>query len=220
MPFSPFIGVNQHENSVVFACALVTRDYVESFDWVFAKFLKCMGRASSVILTDQKRAIVNAIKKIFPNTHHRLCLWHILKNASKNMGKHPLWNDISSDLNLAVHDNLDVHDFEIAWKEMVRKYGIQKSSWVTESYLIRESWIPAYWRGIFCAGMSSTHRSEQQNRFFKTYVNGRTTLRQFAKKVEEALKLKVEEETANNHSYTEKPYKIECNLFVEQVFHK
>ncbi|XP_074278685.1 protein FAR1-RELATED SEQUENCE 5-like [Silene latifolia] len=103
---------------------------------------------------------------------------------------------------------------------MVRKYGIEKCSWVMESYLIRESWVPAYWRGIFCAGMSSTQRSEQQNRFFKTYVNGRTTLTQFAQKIEEALKLKVEEETANNHDCTEKPYKIECNLLVEQVFHK
>ncbi|XP_074302864.1 protein FAR1-RELATED SEQUENCE 5-like [Silene latifolia] len=179
-----------------------------------------MGKAPSVILTDQERAIGNAIKKIFPNTHHRLCLWHILKNAGKNLGKHPLWNDISSDLNLAVHDSLEVHDFEIAWKEMVRKYGIEKCSWVKESYLIRESWVPAYWRGIFCAGMSSTQRSEQQNRYFKSYVNGRTTLSQFAKKIEEALKLKVEEETANNHDCTEKPYKIECNLLVEQVFHK
>ncbi|XP_074315677.1 protein FAR1-RELATED SEQUENCE 5-like [Silene latifolia] len=192
MPFSPFIGVNQHGNSIAFACALVTRDYEECFEWVFAKFLECMGKAPSVILTDQERAI----------------------------GKHPLWNDISSDLNLAVHDSLEVHDFEIAWKEMVRKYGIEKCSWVTESYLIRESWVPAYWRGAFCAGMSSTQRSEQQNRFFKTYVNGRTTLSQFAQKIEEALKLKVEEETANNHDCTEKPYKIECNLLVEQVFHK
>ncbi|XP_074297006.1 protein FAR1-RELATED SEQUENCE 5-like [Silene latifolia] len=176
MPFSPFIGVNQHGNSIAFACALVTRDYEESFEWVFAKFLECMGKAPSLILTDQERAIV--------------------------------------------HDSLEVHDFEIAWKEMVRKYGIEKCSWVTESYLIVESWVPAYWRGIFCAGMSSTQRSEQQNRFFKTYVNGRTTLSQFAQKIEEALKLKVEEETANNHDCTEKPYKIECNLLVEQVFHK
>ncbi|XP_074315127.1 protein FAR1-RELATED SEQUENCE 5-like [Silene latifolia] len=142
MPFSPFIGVNQHGNSIAFACALVTRDYEESFEWVFAKFLECMGKAPSVILTDQERAIGNAIKKIFPNTHHRLCLWHILKNAGKNLGKHPLWNDISSDLNLAVHDSLEVHDFEIAGKEMVRKYGIEKCSWVMESYLIRESWVP------------------------------------------------------------------------------
>ncbi|XP_074266191.1 protein FAR1-RELATED SEQUENCE 5-like [Silene latifolia] len=220
MPFSTFIGVNQHGNSIVFACALVTRDYEESFEWVFAKFLECMGKAPSVILTDQERAIGNVIKKIFPNTHHRLCLWHILKNAGKNLGKHPLWNDISSDLNLAVHDSLEVHDFEIAWKEMVHKYGIEKCPWVIESYLIRESWVPAYWRGIFCAGMSSTQRSEQQNRYFKSYVNGRTTLSHFAKKIEETLKLKVEEETANNHDCTEKPYKIECNLLVEQVFHK
>ncbi|XP_074271081.1 protein FAR1-RELATED SEQUENCE 5-like [Silene latifolia] len=129
MPFFPFIGVNQHGNSVVFACALVTRDYEESFEWVFAKFLERIGRAPSVILTDQERAI--------------------------------------------------------------------------ESYLIRESWVPAYWRGIFCAGMSSTQRSEKQNRFFKTYVNGRITLSQFAKKIEEALKLKV-----FHKLYTKKIYKL------------
>ncbi|XP_074267224.1 protein FAR1-RELATED SEQUENCE 5-like [Silene latifolia] len=57
MPFSPFIGVNQHGNSIVFACALVTRDYEESFEWVFAKFLECMGKAPSVILMTRKEQL-------------------------------------------------------------------------------------------------------------------------------------------------------------------
>ncbi|XP_074266800.1 protein FAR1-RELATED SEQUENCE 5-like [Silene latifolia] len=117
MPFSPFIGVNQYGNSIVFACALVTRDYEESFEWVFAKFLECMGKAPSVIF-DQERAIGNAIKKSSPTLTTGSPLAHIEKSLVK-MGKHPLWNDISSDLNLAVHDSLEVHDFEIAWKEMV-----------------------------------------------------------------------------------------------------
>ncbi|XP_074267304.1 protein FAR1-RELATED SEQUENCE 5-like [Silene latifolia] len=84
IPFSPFIGVNQHGNSIAFTCALVTRDYEESFEWVFAKFLECMGKAPSVILTDQERAIGNAIKKNLPkHSPQALPLAHIEKSLVK-----------------------------------------------------------------------------------------------------------------------------------------
>ena len=44
------------------------------------------GKHPSTIFTDQDAAIAAAIAFVFPNTRHRLCLWHIYLNAAKHLG--------------------------------------------------------------------------------------------------------------------------------------
>ena len=58
----------------------------ESFVWLFKTFLKEMGdRHPITIFTDQALAISNAIKQVFPNTKHRLCMWHLSENAGRHL---------------------------------------------------------------------------------------------------------------------------------------
>ena len=42
IPLAVFVGVNNHLQSVIFGVALMGDESEESFDWVFATFLKCM----------------------------------------------------------------------------------------------------------------------------------------------------------------------------------
>jgi hypothetical protein len=52
MPLSVFVGVNHHLQSMVFICALIKDESVESFVWIFETFLKCMkGKHPTIILT-------------------------------------------------------------------------------------------------------------------------------------------------------------------------
>ena len=51
----------------------------------------------------------------------------------------------------------------------------------------REKWIPAYLRRSFCAGMSTTQRSESMNKFFKGYVRSSTMISDFVCQYEKAL---------------------------------
>ncbi|KAK9706866.1 hypothetical protein RND81_07G157200 [Saponaria officinalis] len=120
----------------------------------------------------------------------------------------------------AVHDSLELEDFDGAWKEMVEKYSFHNNAWVKESYEIRSRWVPAYWRATFCVEMSSTQRSEQQNRFFKSFVNARTGLRMFIEQFDGALRSKVEEEKQNNFACVDRPLRCEKSILVEDVFHK
>ncbi|KAF5458998.1 hypothetical protein F2P56_022990 [Juglans regia] len=47
----------------------------------------CMdGIAPKAIITDQDRAMKNAIKIVFPESRHRFCLWHILKKVPEKLG--------------------------------------------------------------------------------------------------------------------------------------
>jgi zinc finger SWIM domain-containing protein 3 len=43
------------------------------------------GNHPSIIFTNQDAAMAGAITYVFPNTSHRLCLWHIYLNASKHL---------------------------------------------------------------------------------------------------------------------------------------
>ena len=48
MPFVPFTGVNYHHQSVMFGCALLVNETVESYTWLLKTWLEAMlGRAPS-----------------------------------------------------------------------------------------------------------------------------------------------------------------------------
>jgi len=72
----------------------------------------------------------NAIKKIFPNAHHRLCAWHLLRNASSNIGI----PEVMSYLKKCMLGDLEVNAFERLWAEMVQKFGLEDNNWIHEMY--------------------------------------------------------------------------------------
>ncbi|XP_022871194.1 protein FAR1-RELATED SEQUENCE 9-like [Olea europaea var. sylvestris] len=73
MPFAPFVGVNHHRQLTLLGCDLVSNEDTNTFVWLFKTWLKCMGdKAPHGIITDQDRAMQNAIEIVFPNTKHRL----------------------------------------------------------------------------------------------------------------------------------------------------
>jgi len=87
MPFGIFSGVNNYDQSVCFAGALMTSETAESFVWIFESFLKLVNNHSpGVLLTDDK-GISSAFNQTFAlfGSTHRLCLWHLFKNVMKNL---------------------------------------------------------------------------------------------------------------------------------------
>ncbi|KAL2934977.1 Protein FAR1-RELATED SEQUENCE 5 [Bienertia sinuspersici] len=220
MPFAPFVGVSHHGKSIVFATTLLSHDDMETLVWVFNQWLKCMGNPPKGILTDQCKATGKVVESVFVGVPHRLCLWHILQNASRNLGKLSKWNEIEEALRNVVHDTLDPDEFDEAWGLMVEKFGIHDNAWLKETYEIRRRWAPTYWRSTFWAGMSSTRRSEGINRFFKGFVSVETGLIQFKRQYEAALKGKVEEEKLLNFNSTHKPPICDKDMIVQYVFQK
>ncbi|KAL7598596.1 hypothetical protein Lser_V15G25873 [Lactuca serriola] len=86
MSFAPFVRVNQHGQSILFGRALLENEKEETFEWLFENFLKCMfGKFPKASITDQDKAMGNAIKKVFPQTRHRFCAWHIKKHESEHL---------------------------------------------------------------------------------------------------------------------------------------
>jgi hypothetical protein len=43
MPFAPLLGANHHKQTVIFGCALLFNEIIESFVWLFETFLTTMS---------------------------------------------------------------------------------------------------------------------------------------------------------------------------------
>lgn len=82
MPFVPFTRVNHHHQSVMFGCALLVNETINSYVWLLETWLEAMdGRAPSVIITDRDESVPKAIKQVCPTTTHHLCMWHIFQKV-------------------------------------------------------------------------------------------------------------------------------------------
>ncbi|KAK3182981.1 hypothetical protein Dsin_030267 [Dipteronia sinensis] len=77
MIFAPFVGVNNHGQTIIFACSLLSDETCDSFVWLLEQFNKVMsGGPPKMIITDQDPAITKAISQTLPNTFHRPELFH------------------------------------------------------------------------------------------------------------------------------------------------
>ena len=88
MSCAPFIGINNHGQSIQFGCGFVRNELKENFVWLFNTFLHAMGGvAPKNIITDQDFAMRSAIDEVFLNIIHRNCRWHIMKKEQEKLGK-------------------------------------------------------------------------------------------------------------------------------------
>ncbi|KAJ3692024.1 hypothetical protein LUZ60_012374 [Juncus effusus] len=178
MSFAPFVGVNHHGQSVLLGCGLISHEDTESFCWLFKTWMKCMwGCAPPAIITDQCMAMKNAIEKIFPNSRHRWCIWHIMKKKSEKLGRCEGYDSFSRLMQNVVYNSLTIDEFEIGWDSFIKEYKLENNEWLKALYLERKRWVPVFVKDIFWAGMSSIQRSESMNHFFDNYINSRTTLK-------------------------------------------
>ena len=77
-PLVVLVGVNHHHQTVVFGCALLIDESVGTYEWVLETFLEAMMNKRPIsVITDGDKAMRKAIKKVLPDTCHRLCSWHL-----------------------------------------------------------------------------------------------------------------------------------------------
>lgn len=133
------------------------------------------GKSSASVITDGDLAMKNVIRKVFPNAHHRLCAWHLLRNATSNV-KNP--NFVSRFRHCMLGD-FDVEEFNRRWDKLVADFGLEENVWVLELYEKRRMWATAYIRGNFFAGFRTTSRCEGLHSEFGKYVNYRNNLVEF-----------------------------------------
>ncbi|XP_066161928.1 protein FAR1-RELATED SEQUENCE 5 [Oryza sativa Japonica Group] len=179
---------------------LANRDErAESFEWLFKTFLKCMGgKAPMCILTDEDPAMASAIREVLKNTIHRLCRWHVLKKYKKQLGvlyemfKH---RNFKEKLHFVINHPLTPSEFVAAWKDLVEEFELQGCEVMENLYNLRAEWIPAYFKQIYYARMTSTQRSESVNHMVKTgYLKELTALHRVAAEMNRCIQMRKQKE--------------------------
>jgi hypothetical protein len=145
----------------------------------------------------------SAVRSIFPDPVHRFCMWHIMEKMPEMIGP-PTNKDqrFSSTLNGCVWGSETGEEFEMRWNAIVVVNGLQENDWLANRYEIRRSWIPAYFMGIFLAGLlRTTLRSESSNSFFNRFIHQKLSFVEFWLRFDTALECqRYEELKADNIS--------------------
>ncbi|GKC71053.1 FAR1-related sequence 5-like protein [Tanacetum coccineum] len=144
-PFSPIVGVNHHGQSMIFGGALLENEKEETFKWIFKQFLKCMfNKCPSAIITDQDKAICNAIKQSVMQVRYS-----DFQEAFKQ------W--VKSDT---------VEDFESQWVVLRDKYNLETSNWMMEIFVNSKTMLNEF--VIQFDKAVDTQRAAEEDEDFKT----------------------------------------------------
>ncbi|KAJ1410225.1 MULE transposase domain [Sesbania bispinosa] len=112
LPIVIFPRVNNHNCTTKFATAVVANECEETYVWLLEQLSKAIkGKHPSDIITDGDVAMKNAIKRVFPFEHHRLCGWHLLRNETSNVHI----PKFTAEFERCMLVDYDVEEFEENW---------------------------------------------------------------------------------------------------------
>ncbi|KAL0924201.1 hypothetical protein M5K25_005012 [Dendrobium thyrsiflorum] len=189
LPIAQFIGVNHHKQLVVFGSALLLDETTESFVWLFRTFMAAMsGCQPKTILTDQCAAIDRAVVMTLPNSFHRLCLWHILQNAAKNLSHlYSSDSNFQKDFKFYIYECSSEEDFHSGWITLLNKYDLAGNSYLDDLFGAREKWASVYNGNTFCASMITLEWSDIMKKHFRKYFNRKLSLSKFIEQYSKSL---------------------------------
>ncbi|KAK4601355.1 hypothetical protein RGQ29_010777 [Quercus rubra] len=186
---APFVGVNHHWKNVLFGCAFLLDETTASFTWLFETFMESMGNQKpKTIFTDQCQAMKNAIRVVLPDTCHRLCLWHISKNAAENLPRHYGNPEFKSRFNKILYNCETKIEFQSCWDALLRDYNLVGNKWLSTLYENRERWCSVFSHNIFSCRMKASSRSESTNNVFQHMASKTMRLTEFVHEYEKASK--------------------------------
>ena len=152
MPFIPFVGLNHHRQTIVFACATVSNETEATYKWLLKTFLKAMyQKMPNGVITDGDAAMINAVAKVFVGVWHRVCSWHIEKNMKKHLPDE-CYNEFRTMLYYTTTEQI----FEERWRAFIQKHQTKLTNdWVKRVYARKRLWAAAYLADGYFLGMLS-----------------------------------------------------------------
>ncbi|XP_020231066.1 protein FAR1-RELATED SEQUENCE 5 [Cajanus cajan] len=224
-PLVIFSGKNHHGQTVIFGASLISDETTDTYKWVLEAFLEAMSlQQPKGVVTDGDGAMREAIRQVFPMATHRLCAWHLQKNACQNVKNCKFLADFKK----AMYGKFTPEKFETFWKEMVSKNQLEGNNWILQTYEKRCMWANAYLRDKFFAGIKTTSLCEGVNNCIKTYVRRKNSMVELLHNLEQSLRdYRYNELIADFNSFYTEPVlttslqKIEkqaAKLYTQHVF--
>ncbi|KAE8731248.1 hypothetical protein F3Y22_tig00002840pilonHSYRG00800 [Hibiscus syriacus] len=205
-PIMPIVGVNRHHNTIMFATAIIADETSQTFEWVLQKFLEVMMNKSPIsVVTDGDRAMQRAIKSVIPNAKHKLCSWHLSRNAQANIGDPKFTAAFSK----CMVSWWTIDEFDIQWRSFVSEFNVEKHPWVIEKGNTRHLWAQAYLTGHFFVNIRSTQRCESMNASLAIALKHKKTYLDVVRTIEDGIsRMNLNELKADYLSSQTKPFQI------------
>lgn len=103
-----------------------------------------------------------------------------------------------------MHELLDeivsIPEFETRWALLVEEYGLSDNDFLQRAYDNRAMWAKPYFTKTFCAGMTSTQRSESANHLLKTYIPRGAPMHLFVSQYNRMITDREGEEAREDHT--------------------
>jgi len=174
MPFVPFVGVNHHRSTVVFGCGIISHETSEAYEWMLRTLSLAMGQKHPIsVITNGDLAMQKAIRVVWPNSNHRLCVFHVEQNISRHLHN----DEVKAKFKGLLYDRCSVDEIEIKWELFLVKHKVKsEESWLHQMYQMRKLCCDAYQVGHCFLGMRSNQRSESLNAMLHEHLDGKMTL--------------------------------------------
>ncbi|KAJ1695496.1 hypothetical protein LUZ63_012195 [Rhynchospora breviuscula] len=224
-----FVGFNHLREIVIFGAALMCDQNIESFEWVFTKFLEAHGGKKCITMfTDQDAAIASALEKIMPDTKHGLCTWHINKNCVKHLSKlNDEDNHITKKFNACLYKYEEEKKFEDAINFLMEQVDDEGKKWLDFIYKSKEKWMYCFMKDVYTLGIRSTQSSESFNSILKAYLNCKLDVCRFMEQFDTVLEQNHEKEIKSEYAMRSKLPRLKfkmpilceaSNLYTPKVF--
>ncbi|PNY11581.1 hypothetical protein L195_g008191 [Trifolium pratense] len=183
-PLIIFSGFNHHSQTIIFGAALVADETTETYKWVLRCFLECMGnKHPKAVVTDGDGDMREAIKQVFPDATHRLCAWHLSKNATENVKN----SEFLEGFRKAIYSNFTKDQFEEFWAELIKENELEGNPWVAKTYENKSLWATAYLRDKFFGRLRTKSQCEAINAIINCYVRNKWCIFEFMHNFEQAV---------------------------------
>ncbi|XP_073299339.1 protein FAR1-RELATED SEQUENCE 6-like isoform X2 [Primulina huaijiensis] len=195
VPLVAFVGINNHGQSVLLGCGLLSGENKESYTWLFKAWISCTSvNSPETIISDRCKILQSVVADVFPKSLHRFSLSLIMQKVPEKLGGLRNYDDIKKSLLKGVYETLKPFDFEAAWRFMIQQFRIMDNEWLWSLYEDRAQWATVYLKDTFFMGMAAARPCETMTAFFDKYVHKQTPLKEFLDKYELALQKKHKEE--------------------------
>jgi hypothetical protein len=120
-------------------------------------------------------------------------------------------------LNSCVWGSETTEDFVTQWTSIITDFQLTENEWFSTRFLIRESWIPAYFMDIPLAGiLRTTSRSESANSFFNRFIHRTLSFVEFWLRFDITLECQRQEELKADNKTLHTSPKLATPWFMEK----
>jgi zinc finger SWIM domain-containing protein 3 len=187
---------------------------LESFEWVFIKFLEAHGGKKPITLfIDQDSAMGAALEKIMSDTRHELCVWKIDQKCQKYLSRYNKDGmNITGEFSACMFKYEEENEFENAFNKLMGK--LSDNSWPKFIYDSKKKWAYYFMKDAYTLGIRSTQASKSINSTLKNYLNCKLDINQFLEHFDRVFDEKCEKEIKSEYDMRSKLPRIKLNFLI------